>query len=256
MGALLKLIGTETRKMFQNPGRWREVLRPRRWRQFLHVAIFYFRTGNRWQTEPSDGAFERRVYRGYPDYLHRQQVKLEYLDLSRYEADYQRLLRERLAGVDGLKKGAAVLCLGARLGAEVRAFHDSGCFAVGLDLNPGKQNRYVLRGDFHEIQFPAASADVVFSNSLDHVFAMDRFIAEIRRVLKPGGLLILEATRGRAEGVAPDPYASFWWKSVDDVVALFSRHGFKVLQRTDFDRPWPGELLCFLKLENSGSDAY
>ena len=245
MGALLKLVGTETKKMFQNPGRWRELLRPRRWRQFFHVAIFYFRTGNRWQTEPSDSSFERRVYRSYPDYLHCQEAKLEYLDLSRYEAEYQRLLGERLARVDGLKKGAAVLCLGARLGAEVRAFHDSGCFAVGLDLNPGKQNCYVLPGDFHQIQFPAESADVIFSNSLDHVFAMDRFIAEIRRVLKPGGLLILEAMRGRAEGVSPDPYASFWWKSVDDVVALFSRHGFKALQRTAFDRPWPGELLSF-----------
>jgi len=254
MGALLKLVGTEAKKMFQNPGRWREMLRPRRWRQFLNVAIFYFRTGNRWQVEASDGSFERRVYRSYPDYLHRQQVKLEHLDLSGYEAEYQRLLRERLAGVDGLRKGAAVLCLGARLGAEVRAFHDSGCFAVGLDLNPGKQNRYVLRGDFHEIQFPPESADIIFSNSLDHVFAVDRFIAEIRRVLKPGGLLILEAMRGRAEGVSPDAYASFWWNSVDDVVALFNRHGFKALQRTAFDRPWPGELLCFAKPER-GSES-
>src|SRR6185503_98269 len=95
MGALLKLVGTETKKMFQNPGRWQELLRPRRWRQFFHVAIFYFRTGNRWQTEPSDSSFERRVYRSYPDYLHCQEAKLEYLDLSRYEAEYQRLLGER-----------------------------------------------------------------------------------------------------------------------------------------------------------------
>ena len=255
MGALRNLIGTEAKKLFRNPARLREALRPRRWRQFLQVAVFYLRTGNRWQADSSDGSFERRVYPSYQDYLRRQESKLAYLDLSRYEAEYRRLLSERLAGVDGLKKGAAVLCLGARLGAEVRAFHDRGCFAVGLDLNPGRQNRYVLRGDFHEIQFPRESADVIFSNSLDHVFAVDRFIAEIRRVLKPGGLLILETMKGRAEGVSPDPYASFWWKSVDDVVALFSRHGFKALQRTAFARPWPGELLCFVKLASSGSDA-
>jgi len=175
--------------------------------------------------------------------------------LSHYEAEYQRLLSERLAGVDGLKKGAAVLCLGARLGAEVRAFHECGCFAVGLDLNPGRQNRYVLHGDFHELQFPRESADVIFSNSLDHVFAVDRFIAEIRRVLKTGGLLILETMKGRTEGVSPDPYASFWWNSVDDVVALFIRRGFKALQRTEFAMPWPGELLCFAKLEKVGSEA-
>jgi SAM-dependent methyltransferase len=255
MGALRNLIGTEAKKLFQNPARWREALRPRRWRQFLHVAVFYLRTGNRWQAEPSDGSFERRVYPSYQDYLRRQEAKLACLDLSRYEAEYRGLLSERLAGVDGLKKGAAVLCLGARLGAEVRAFHDCGCFAVGLDLNPGRQNRYVLHGDFHELQFPRESADVIFSNSLDHVFAVDRFIAEIRRVLKSGGLLILETMKGRAEGVSPDPYASLWWNRVDDVVALFSRHGFKALQRTAFARPWPGELLCFVKLKSSGSDA-
>ena len=91
MGALRNLIGTETKKLFQNPARWREALRPRRWRQFLHVAVFYLRTGNRWQAEPSDGSFERRVYPSYHDYLKRQQAKLEYLDLSHYEAEYQRL---------------------------------------------------------------------------------------------------------------------------------------------------------------------
>jgi len=254
MGALRNLIGTEAKKLFQNPARWREALRPRRWRQFFHVAVFYLRTGNRWQADSSDKSFERRVYPSYQDYLRRQQSKLACLDVSRYEAEYQRLLGERLAGVVGLKKGAAVLCLGARLGAEVRAFHDCGCFAVGLDLNPGRQNRYVLHGDFHEVQFPRESADIVFSNSLDHVFAVDRFVAEIRRVLKSGGLLILETMKGRAEGVSPDPYASFWWNSVDAVVALFSRHGFKALRRTAFARPWPGELLCFVKLERGGSD--
>jgi SAM-dependent methyltransferase len=255
MGALRNLIGTEAKKLFQNPARWRETLRPRRWRQFLHVAVFYLRTGNRWRAEPIDGSFERRVYPSYQDYLRRQQSKLNYLDLSGYEAEYQRLLGERLSGVDGLKKGAAVLCLGARLGAEVRAFQDCGCFAVGLDLNPGRQNRYVLHGDFHEIQFPRESADVIFSNSLDHVFAVDRFIAEIRRVLKPSGLLILETMKGRAEGVSPDPYASFWWTSVDDVVALFSRHGFRALQRTAFAMPWPGELLCFARQTAPGTES-
>src|SRR5262245_39874242 len=192
MGALRNLIGTEARKLAQTPGRWKELLRPRRWRQFFDVALFYLQTGNRWQADSPDGRLERRVYPNYEDYLRRQQSKLACLDLASYEADYQRLLGERMAGVGGLKKDAAVLCLGARLGAEVRAFHDRGCFAVGLDLNPGKHNPYVLHGDFHQIQFPAGSVDVIFTNSLDHVFAADRFIAEIRRVLKPDGQLILE----------------------------------------------------------------
>jgi hypothetical protein len=117
-------MGTEARKLFQDPARWREVLRPRRWRQFLNVAIFYLRTRNRWRAGQSGTGLERRIYASYQDYLKHQQTKLEYLDLSRYEADYQRLLRERLANVAGLNQGMVALCLGARLGAEVRAFHE------------------------------------------------------------------------------------------------------------------------------------
>src|SRR2546426_10869250 len=105
MGALRNLIGTEAKKLFQNPARWREALRPRRWRQFFHVAVFYLRTGNRWQADSSDRSFERRLYPSYQDYLRRQQSKLAGLDLSRYEAGYQRLLGERLAGGDAFKKG-------------------------------------------------------------------------------------------------------------------------------------------------------
>ena len=36
---------------------------------------------------------------------------------------------------------------------EVRAFLDHGAFAVGIDLNPGRDNRYVMVGDFHQLQF-------------------------------------------------------------------------------------------------------
>ena len=46
-----------------------------------------------------------------------------------------------------------VLCLAARIGTEVKAFLDLGCFAIGIDLNPGTDNRYVVHGDFHDLQF-------------------------------------------------------------------------------------------------------
>ncbi len=247
MSALRNLIVTETRKILRNPSRLKEALRPRRWRQFLGVLNFYSRTGNRWRTDAHEAAFQKRIYLGYQDYLEHQQTKLRHLDLSRHESDYRRLLRERLAQSGRLKKGAIVLCLGARRGAEVRAFHDHGCFAVGLDLDPGEENPHVLPGDFHAVPFQAESIEVVFTNSLDHVFAVDRFIGEIRRVLKPSGMLIVEAIAGRAEGTAPDAYASFWWDSVDDVVALFEKNGFRLFHRKPFAEPWPGEQLCFEK---------
>ena len=40
-------------------------------------------------------------------------------------------------------------------------------------------------GDVHDLQFADASQDFVFSNIFDHVLFPQKFIAEIKRVLKP-----------------------------------------------------------------------
>src|SRR5215216_3610430 len=73
-------------------------------------------------------------------------------------------LRERLETLPFPLLRRRVLCLGARQGTEVRAFIDRGGFAVGIDLNPGEKNRYVLIGDFQELQFATGSVDIVYTN--------------------------------------------------------------------------------------------
>jgi SAM-dependent methyltransferase len=155
-------------------------------------------------------------------------------------------LRERLQKLSALEKGASVLCLGARQGTEVAAFQDLGCFAVGVDLNPGANNPLVLYGDFHNLQFAARSVDVIFTNSLDHAFDLKKLTGEITRVLKPGGMLIVEAIRGSGEKSAPDHYASLWWNQTEDLTALFEQNGFKAAHPEAFSEPWPGTQICFM----------
>src|SRR2546421_4076105 len=155
--------------------------------------------GRRWKLRSSwrqaevGGAFRQRAFSSYEAYVARQKRKLARIDLSRYDVNYREILRGRLEELRIIRPGMSVLCLAARIGTEVKSFLDLGCFAVGIDLNPGRENRYVLHGDFHDLQFAAGSIDVAFTNSLDHVFAVDRLIAEVARVLKPGGLFLLEA---------------------------------------------------------------
>ena len=245
-------ITDEVRKIARNPGRMIEVFRPRRWRQFFSILLFNARSGNRWKAASNQAPFKQREYSSYEQYLAHQQSKFQYLDLTEYDANYRRLLKERLQQLPELKRGASVLCLGARQGTEVKAFLDLGCFAVGLDLNPGKENKFVLHGDFHQIQFASESADVVFTNSFDHVFDPEKMIGEIVRVLKPGGLLIVEAIHGEAQESAPDHYASFWWQRVDDLVALLAGHGFASVRRSSFQQPWPGEQICFTLAKRGG----
>jgi len=244
---MFDVILDEAGKIARKPRRLLEAFRPRRWRQFFSILAFHARAGNRWQTSADKSQFKRRAYASYEQYLRHQQSKLPYLDLADYDVKYRRQLGGRLQTLPGLKRGANVLCLGARQGTEVKAFHDAGCFAVGLDLNPGAENKFVLHGDFHDVQFPAESVDVIFTNSFDHVFDAEKLLAEIRRLLKPEGLLIIEAIAGEAQASAPDHYASFWWQNINDLGALLGEHGFSVGHRVAFAEPWPGEQLCLRK---------
>jgi len=98
------------------------------------------------------------------------------------------LVREE--GLD--PRGLRVLCLAARMGGEVRAFTQLGALAVGVDLYPGKDNKYVLTGDFHHLQFASDTFDIVFTNSMDHAFDLGAVAREVCRVLVPGGQFYLE----------------------------------------------------------------
>src|SRR5262249_33435190 len=134
------VIQGEAKKLAKTPGRWRELFRPRRWRQVFGILRFNAREGNHWKAAGSGEGFKQREYSSYEEYVRHQQSKLGYLDLTEYDRKYRRVLGDRLQALDWLKPGTSVLCLGARQGTEVRAFHDRGCFAIGVDLNPGPDN--------------------------------------------------------------------------------------------------------------------
>ena len=206
-----------------------------------------WKVGSSWRE--TDAGFRQRAFSSYAAYVARQKRKLGRIDLSRYDVNYRAILRERLEDLRLLRPGMSVLCLAARIGTEVKSFLDLGCFAVGIDLNPGPENRYVLHGDFHDLQFASGSVDLVFTNSLDHAFSVDRLIAESARVLKPDGLLLLEVSCGSGGGKRPGHYESFWWASVADVIALFEDRAFQLIRRRAFDAPWIGEQLCFRRPE-------
>lgn len=194
-----------------------------------------------WRTDP-EADLQRRDYQSYDSYVKHQSEKLESLVwMPLYDSDYHDVLRDRLRSSGAVAPGISVLCLAARLGTEVRAFHDIGCFAVGIDLNPGKDNRYVLPGDFHHVQFPEGSVDAVFTNSMDHAFDLERMIDEMERVLKADGALILEIDAGSTGGRSAKYFESIHWRSVDEVLDRFERRGFVTRFRAPFDYPWPGD---------------
>ena len=213
-----------------------------RLKRSLRKRALFRKFGERWEAE--GGSFQKRHYHSYEEYLEHQAAKLETHDFGNYDEEFRNALRERLTvlGVDW--SGKTVLCLGARIGTEVKAFLDLGASATGLDLNPGENNPYVVRGDFHDLQYPPGIFDAVYTNSLDHAFDINRLAKEVLKVLKRDGVFIIEAVHGRDRGINPGFFESFFWNNIDELVSCFAHAGFTLHHRTPISRPWPGEQIC------------
>jgi len=207
------------------------------------LPYYLFRKHHKWSKNES-GIIRKKIYKNYSDYVEHQKSKLREIKdnwLPEYDVKYRAALRERLRKHDIVKANNIVLCLAARIGTEVKAFLDIGCFAIGLDLSPGEKNKYVVYGDFHNIQFPTNSVDVVFTNSLDHALNFNKLIKEIKRVLKPSGTLLLETVKGLDEGGSSDYWNANVWKKTDELLSLFIKSGFKVMKKDKINYPWDGQ---------------
>ena len=220
-----------------------DPLRPfKKLKRSIRKRVLHRKFGEVWNAK---SAFQNRSYESYEAYLEHQKAKLAIHDFANYDTEFRAALRERLAALDMAWPGRTVLCLAARIGTEVKAFLDLGAFAIGIDLNPGKENKYVVQGDFHDLQFAPKSVDVVYTNSLDHAFDIERIAREVLKVLKPDGVLLVEAVQGQDQGVNPGFFESFCWQNIDELIRVFENAGFKVTHRNAMTSPWPGEAICF-----------
>lgn len=177
------------------------------------------------------GGISRRNYDTYDDYVAHQKEKLNNIGGEAFVNPEKavNMFRRRFELVSELPKNASVLCLGARRGEEVRALVGLHHFAIGIDLNPGQDNEYVVTGDFHALQFSDSSVDGVYMNCLDHAFELDKILKEIRRVLKAGGLFIAELPYGYDEGFAVGDHDTMHWAKAEE----FAKHlaqvsGFRI----------------------------
>jgi ubiquinone/menaquinone biosynthesis C-methylase UbiE len=97
------------------------------------------------------------------------------------------------------------------LEAAANAAH--ACRPTGADIE-------LLHGDCANLPLPDASADIVFCHqTFHHLVEQDRALAEFRRVLKPGGILLF------AEST--DAYIRSW------VIRLLFRHPMQVQKSAD-----------------------
>jgi SAM-dependent methyltransferase len=187
----------------------------------------------------------KRVYNSYVDYIHHQKEKLSknYQALVQNDIEYEKLVFDRYKDRPGLN-GKSLICLAARLGGEVRAFKRLGALAIGIDIEPGNYNPDVLFGDFHKLNFPDGVFDIAFTNAIDHVFDLDRFITEVKRILKEDGIFIIEFGE-----FAPGKYEVFDTSEIAPFISQIENH-FHLISMEDIKNKteyidWKGKLMYF-----------
>lgn len=140
---------------------------------------------------------------------------------ARFRSEYHYALFEYLRSAKviqaleraGVRLRGRVLDAGCGGGGTALSLAEEAGFAVGLDLEArfadagtrlarekGVANTAFAQGDGQALPFRAESFDLVFSHSvIEHVASAEAYLAECRRVLRPGGVLYLSTA----------PYLSF-----------------------------------------------
>jgi SAM-dependent methyltransferase len=145
-----------------------------------------------WDSRPCDS-----------DLSDRDRKSREYfLDIERLRYELQPHIPEILSRVDW--RGKRALEIGTGIGTDARLIIGRGGLYTGVNIDRGSTEAtaralrvfslpgVALQGDATSLAFPDGAFDVVYSfGVLHHIPEVERAVAEIHRVLKPGGELLV-----------------------------------------------------------------
>ncbi len=210
--------------------------------------------------------FHVKKYDSYDSYVEQQCSKLNRklanphgkIWLEQHEKSYYKILKAIIDSIN-IKSaydfsGKSCLCVGARGEAEVQAFIDVGCLAIGIDLNPTPSNRYVVTGDVIRMQYAENSFDIVYTNALDHFLLINKALHSISKVLKPNGMFLL--VTGTPDGAEDDEFGSTYWDSQNALEEyMLEKHKLKTIAKVSIEKDTSGWFSHVVVLSNKKETA-
>nr|XP_043624103.1 uncharacterized protein LOC122595739 [Erigeron canadensis] len=178
----------------------------------------------------------RPGYTSYDNYINHQLRKTTNLKLRKIwtTRDWDRKILVFTQFFSDLKhkklmsNSSKALCIGARVGQEVEALKRVGVWdSIGLDLVPYPP--LVIEGDFHSQPFDDETFDFEFSNVFDHALYPEKFVGEIQRTLKAGGICVLHVAISRRS----DKYSANDLYSIEPLIKLFNGSNFVYSRKVD-----------------------
>ena len=150
------------------------------------------RLGSAFETPDSKSRYVRRLFSTIADRYDLITVLLSYGNDQRW--------KRRLVSMARATPGIRALDLACGTGDIAYALHDAGARTVGLDITPrmvelarAKRSGAMpfLVGDMMALPFANSTFDVVTTGyGIRNVPVLDRTLAEVARVLRPGGVLL------------------------------------------------------------------
>lgn len=119
------------------------------------------------------------------------------LDYARYRTVFPPELFTRLAALNVGLPGQRIVDLGTGTGVLARGFAAAGCHVTGVDIAPEMLSQVHDTGVTYRVApaedtgLPAHAWDVVSAGQCWHWFDQPRAVAEARRLLVPGGALVI-----------------------------------------------------------------